>query len=285
MNNKLLRFFDSLAFKVFYYCVPPLGIFHFYCQLMVLAGADFNLLLYGLVAPFMVLFVFFWKFSPPQRIDSYTPVIAIPSLNRRELISIYILLSVESCLFLVFDWGYISWIFLLLIITAFFYIGKKGEVKIAPYKLCFLDGFLPYISVIVALFFVIFLERTNMDDAIYMSYIASTLNHPDLPLLSFDGLHGLTQYPSNSYYSQLQIYELIVAIISKISGITYSFIYLTIFPAVFVLVWAFTIWHILKDWGGNTIASRGLFILTVLLITWGGGACLWGMVLHEVVSR
>lgn len=74
------------------------------------------------------------------------------------------------------------------------------------------------LAVLVAAVVVTGTHRFEVDDAYHINAMISTLEHPDLPVLSFDGLHGDERAPIQQLIHRPQTYEILVAALARLTG-------------------------------------------------------------------
>ncbi|MEE8474722.1 MAG: DUF6077 domain-containing protein [Myxococcota bacterium] len=130
-------------------------------------------------------------------------------------------------------------------------------------------------GVIVALFLslgamavTLIFAAPNLDDAFYLNVVVTSLEHPELPPLSFDGLHGEPGLPLLMPAYRVLSHLLAVSAASAASGLSSHWVYYTGVPALMavlsVLAHALVLRHIVgRRW------AWALLALLVITISWG----------------
>lgn len=118
-------------------------------------------------------------------------------------------------------------------------------------------------SVFVAAF-----HAPQMDDAYYVNAMISALEHPDLPLLSFDGLHGDTDAPIQQLIHRPQTYEVGVAVLSALTGMDARTLYWLWVPTLLAPFAVFSWWRVGKL-AVPTTAWLALPATMALWFAWG----------------
>ncbi len=112
--------------------------------------------------------------------------------------------------------------------------------------------------------------RPDSDDAYYLNAIVSALDHPGLPVLGFDGMHGDPSVPIQQLIHRPQTYELLVAIVARATGLSASSLYYVAMPALFALFSPVAQWLLLKRLAPS-VAWLALPALFAILLAWGDG--------------
>ena len=132
------------------------------------------------------------------------------------------------------------------------------------------DGLALVLVCVAALVATLGINRPDTDDAYYFNVIISALDHPGLPLLSFDGMHGDTSAPIHELAYRPQTYELLLAVIARLTGLAPDALYYVIFPALFAVSFALAQWLLLKLIHPRA-AWLGLALVFLALLCWGDG--------------
>ena len=114
------------------------------------------------------------------------------------------------------------------------------------------------------------INRPDADDAYYFNVIISALDHPGLPVLSFDGMHGDTSAPIQELASRPQTYELLLAVLARLTGLAPDTLYYVFFPALFAVSFALAQWLLLKLIHPRA-AWLGVALVFLALLCWGDG--------------
>jgi hypothetical protein len=114
-------------------------------------------------------------------------------------------------------------------------------------------------------------HRPDADDAFYVSIPVSALDHPDRPLLRFDGTFGEEGWPILMPHYRLHSYELLVAIASSVTRFPVPLLYYVLFPAVSAMLVIVANWMALREISGaeQRAVLLGLILTFVVLLTWG----------------
>lgn len=140
-----------------------------------------------------------------------------------------------------------------------------GAVPWRPAEISALAGLCALAALATAL-----LHRPGGDDAYYLNAILAHLEHPDLPMLSFDGMHGDPTVPINQVSHRPQVYEITLAWVSHWTGVSGRILYWVVFPP----VWAALI-PLSNALLARRIAPRAAVVqaalVCVLLLLWGDG--------------
>jgi hypothetical protein len=123
--------------------------------------------------------------------------------------------------------------------------------------------------------FVLNVHRPGMDDAYYLNAAASALDHPDLAVLSFDGMHGDPSLRIHQVAHRAQTYELLVAVVARALGITAADAYYLVLPPIWAALLPVVLWL-----GQRVLAPRsaglGVLVALAVLLLWGGADQTWG---------
>jgi hypothetical protein len=116
-------------------------------------------------------------------------------------------------------------------------------------------------------------HRPDADDAFYVSIPVSALDHPDRPLLRFDGTFGEEGWPILMPHYRLHSYELLVALASSLTRLPVPFLYYVLFPALSAMLVIVANWLALREISGveERAVLLGLILTFVVLLAWGDG--------------
>ena len=112
------------------------------------------------------------------------------------------------------------------------------------------------------------LKTQDADVAFTLNAVVSTLDNPDRALLSFDGMHGNKNIPMLSSIYLIQSNELLVALLSSVSGVNAADLFYLVFPAFFAAFIVIANWVALRLFSGE-MAVIGVIAIFVLLASWG----------------
>lgn len=113
--------------------------------------------------------------------------------------------------------------------------------------------------------------RPDADDAYFVNVAASSLDHPDLPLLAFDGMHGCGFPPVEQTLHLTGVYELLIAVTAAITGVSVRVLYYLIFPAFWAALSILSHWILLRRFLPRHAALFGTLALVAVLVLWGDG--------------
>jgi glycosyltransferase involved in cell wall biosynthesis len=120
-----------------------------------------------------------------------------------------------------------------------------------------------------------FLAVGNWDDAYYLNAVVSAIRFPDYSVLSFDGMYGEEGLPIQQLIHRPQTFEIFVATVSVITGVSPQVTYYGLLPMLFGFACAVPTWLIYK-----TLHPRGAWLATLItvavLFVWGGGGMSYG---------
>ncbi len=125
------------------------------------------------------------------------------------------------------------------------------------------------LGVAVAVAVTAFIYRPDADDTLYVALAVEALEHPSDPILAFDPVHGEAGIPLTPTFYRLQTYEILVAVLARLSGLPVPALYYLLLPILSATVSVVAIW-VLASWISTRHAAT-LSLLTILvLVAWGG---------------
>ncbi|MEZ4316405.1 MAG: DUF6077 domain-containing protein [Myxococcota bacterium] len=124
------------------------------------------------------------------------------------------------------------------------------------------------LAVLVAAVLVTGICRPEMDDAYHINAMISALEHPELPLLSFDGMHGDLTAPIQQVIHRPQTIEVFVATLASFTGADPRTLYWMGLPLVYAAMTAIATWRLMKALAPDT-AWLGLWVVFVVWLAWG----------------
>jgi len=119
------------------------------------------------------------------------------------------------------------------------------------------------------------LNRSDIDDAYYFNAIWTHLAHPELAVLSFDGMHGDFAAPIQQLIHRPQTFELLAAVLASVPGLSAATAYYVVLPAFFAALSALGAWLLLARLSPRS-AAVGVVLGMLLLLAWGDGHRTWG---------
>ena len=125
------------------------------------------------------------------------------------------------------------------------------------------------VCTLVAVALVVFVNRSDFDDAEYIQQGLQTLRHPDLPLYGFDASLGTLIDSFRFAPYRITSYETLVALVSQLSGADLLDTYYLILPTIWAVLsvataFVFLRWFLPRPWA---LLGVGLFLLVA--IAWG----------------
>jgi hypothetical protein len=132
------------------------------------------------------------------------------------------------------------------------------------------------VFIVLAIAITFSVSRPNEDDAYYMNAVASAIDHSDLPLLSFDGMHDDLSKPIHLVAHKRQTYELLVAALAEFSGQAAWKFYYVYLPLLFAAFIGIANWLLLKRWLHGR-AHIALLALLAVLVLWNAGGRSYGL--------
>jgi hypothetical protein len=121
---------------------------------------------------------------------------------------------------------------------------------------------------VLAVSVTLFANRPDADDDGYLNTAISTLDHPEKPLMSFDGMFGEPDLPFLTPSQKPQTQEILVAAVARICHLSPRTIYYVVFPAFFALLFTFTDFLLLKRLVPR-LAFVALIATFFFIISWG----------------
>ncbi len=111
-------------------------------------------------------------------------------------------------------------------------------------------------------------NRPDLDDAYFLNEAIATLRHSDLPLLSFDGMHGDPQIPIQQPDHRPQTYMLLISLLSTWTGLSPRTLYYVLLPPFWGALVPLSYFVVIKRF---CIRSAWLALPIALLVL-----CAWG---------
>ncbi len=108
------------------------------------------------------------------------------------------------------------------------------------------------------------------DDAYYLNQVVATVEHPDLPLLSFDGMHGDTRAPIQQVGHKAQLYETLASVVSWLTGHPGGDAYYIYLPPVTGALAVLTTWALAVTLCGRRAGTFATVAFLLIAVSWGG---------------
>ncbi|MCB9697733.1 MAG: hypothetical protein H6738_13200 [Alphaproteobacteria bacterium] len=112
--------------------------------------------------------------------------------------------------------------------------------------------------------------RPDVDDGYYLNEVLQTLLHPDLAVLSFDGIHGVPGAPLQQVIHRPQTYEALVAFVCRLTGGEPRTVYWLWMPAVVAALSPLAWWSVARQLVPR-LAWLAVPLTLGVLCTWGDG--------------
>jgi hypothetical protein len=255
--------------------IAGFGIWGLYGICNVYLGRNFEQLVSGLGIPALLAALLFVQLLRRGNASS-DPAPAEASAGAPSRISLLTLLLAGACLM---GWYtgqlpyHVAWLAALLHLASLSWRGEMASPArafIRPPRADRRDGLALSLLCVASLVATLGINRPDADDAYYFNVIISALDHPGLPLLSFDGMHGDTSAPIQELASRPQTYELLLAVIARLTGLAPDALYYVFFPALFAVSFALSQWLLLKLIHPRA-AWLGVALVFLALLCWGDG--------------
>lgn len=119
-------------------------------------------------------------------------------------------------------------------------------------------------------------NRPNPDDAFFLNVAVSLDEFPDVPLHSVDTLHRAELPPFEQVLHMPQTYEVLVGLLSSVSGVSAPWLYWVLLPPLWAAVAVLATWRALRELLEPRAALVATAIGVFLLICWGDGVRTFG---------
>ncbi len=150
-------------------------------------------------------------------------------------------------------------------------LARRGEPPQAPSRDAprWRDGIPVALALTLALWAVAYVYRPDADDTQYFATAVAALEEPSLPLLTFDPVHGESGVPLYPQAYKIQTYEIFVAALSRLTGVSLPALYYLVLPAAWAALSVVAIW-VLSSWFSSRFAGWITLLAVVVLIVWAG---------------
>jgi len=112
-------------------------------------------------------------------------------------------------------------------------------------------------------------DRQDRDDANYVNLAVTAQDHPDWPLLAFDGMHGEEDLRINQLIHRPQSHELLTATVSSWTRLPTLAVYYFVLPCFFAFWTVIAHWVTVSRYLRGWWAVCGLSVTLLVLISWG----------------
>lgn len=127
--------------------------------------------------------------------------------------------------------------------------------------------------------FAFYVPSPNWEASFYLSMGTSSAEFPDRPLLRTDWLHGEPDLPPLGFYYLASSQELLIATLSRFTGVVQADLFYEVFPRVALLMSIVAHWLALRQFGiRRRPAVLGLLLAVLVWTSWGGpmrALCSW----------
>jgi hypothetical protein len=262
--------------------IVTLGVWACYSQIVSQLGASFDQLLGYLWLPglfIITLCLWMWRSrAAPSDLESTASENDLVGLvsGRRLLFLLALLVPVAAGYWN--DWGWVLWggsacYFGLLLYSL---AGSRAQIPGGNAPASRRDLLALLIFFVVAAGVSLIFSRANHDDGYYLNAIVSAMDHSQLPVLAFDGMHDNLELPTHLITQKRQTYELLIATIATLTGVAAWAVYYLMAPVFFSAFIGIANWLLLKRWAGDSAWLGLLFVLLILLV-WDAGGRSFGL--------
>ena len=246
------------------------GIWAIYAQVSVLIGRTFHELLTGAWIPALgLLFVTAaWRKSGPS-IDIPASELQLSSEYRRRIILLALVSVAGVVIFRPGNWIAAA-IYVIAVFMIFALIGDRLTQRTVPNESTSTkhQSWIVMIVIVASMVVTICDHRLNWDDAKYLRHVVNAIEYPDEPMMVYEHLHGVKELKIYHPSVRLQTYELTVAAISKLSGMSYLFVFYLLLPPIWAGLAVMAQWELIRRLAGKH-ATLALLATFVLLVVWG----------------
>lgn len=240
------------------------------CHLLVYTGRSFPWLVVGSWVALAGAAVLFWwiRSSPQESAASSAPMQEVSS---RDGDWIRMLAGAVLCVAL-FQWarGYVVfWAVAVAFAVVAWWRGRTGGVD-QPHVpgATHSEQWQVLVLAVLAMMGTWWVQGPDLDDAFYLNVPVSTLDHPDRPLLRFDGMYGEEGLPLLSGIYRAHSHELLVSWLAHVIPFTPAQIYYLLLPSVSALFVVFAHWLALRECNAR-VALLGLVFVILVWFAWG----------------
>jgi hypothetical protein len=224
------------------------------------------------------------KRSPPIAIEANSSSNPVKPISERWL---WLLMAWFLAVF--FFWILKIYVIFWLIgvaLLAFAYSALQSEQSInrAPASLFVwkLDALFVMTMAVASAAIALLIKTSDPDVAFSLSIPVSLIDFPDLPILSFDGMHRDISMPLLSSIYVVQSYEVLIAVFSELTGISVQVAYYLVLPAVFGALIPIIQWLTLREMFGKE-ALFGVCVAMLALVVWGNGGHAYGSYTYDFI--
>lgn len=174
----------------------------------------------GLIVIYLLLGGGMWLLSRGRNI--ITPVTTTPEMTSIRKTMLPLLLAVALVALYGITDSYVTfWIGSMLFLLGYYWHSLKSASELQYVPPAAAPVFLLPACMILATLTSLLVWRIHSDDAFYLNMIVGTLDHPTRPLLSFDDMHGIENFPLLLPVYKVQTIELLIAWLSGLIDTSY----------------------------------------------------------------
>ena len=254
------------------------GFWAIYSHLFTYSGKTFEQLISFIWVPVIVsiTFIILCYTHLDQSHTNYSQTTCTSSLHDKN--TLYYLLGISILLlfikqYLIFWTIGILYLSLIIFSTHYFVADTKFRNKLMDLSRS--DLIAVILISVLAVSVTLLANRPDADDDGYLNTAISTLDHPEKPLMSFDGVFGEPDVPFLIPSQRPQTQEILVAVVARICHVSPRTIYYIVFPAVFALLFTLTDFLLLKRLVPR-LAFVALIATFLFIISWGNSHRTYG---------
>jgi Family of unknown function (DUF6077) len=109
------------------------------------------------------------------------------------------------------------------------------------------------------------------DDAYFLNVATAAIEFPDAAPQSFDALHRSGLPPVEQALHLPQVYEILVALLSSVSGMSAPMLYYVVLPPLWAVLGTLANWLVLRHFLPPRQAIWGTAVFVLVLVFWGDG--------------
>ncbi len=255
--------------------IALLGLWALYAQVCVLAGVSYTTLRAFSFLPVLVAAGVLW----PSSRAGLPPHESAPSVSRMPVRPFgwrWIRFSgpfVISSLYAVTEFDLLVWFLAIIYLSAEVRFAQHNEAELyvsnSPAARLEVMGLIG-LCVLAALL-TSGTSRPDADDAYFLSVATATADFPDAALQSFDALHRSGLPPVEQALHLPQVYEILIALVSDVSGLSVPALYYVFLPPLWAGLGVLANWLVLRFFIRSRDATWGTAIYFLILVFWGDG--------------
>jgi hypothetical protein len=113
--------------------------------------------------------------------------------------------------------------------------------------------------------------RADPDDGYFLNIATAALEYPGIALQSFDALHRSGLPPVEQTLHLSQVYEILVALLSSVSGLSVKVLYYLVLPPLWAVLATLANWLVVRCFLRPREAIWGTALFILVLVFWGDG--------------